>query len=38
VFVGVPNLRLTPHTAGLTREALLRSSMLIARSVAEALR
>jgi (S)-sulfolactate dehydrogenase len=38
VFVDVPNLRLTPHTAGLTREALLRSSMLIARSVAEALR
>lgn len=37
VFVDVPNLRLTPHCAGLTREALLRSSLMIADSVREAL-
>ncbi len=37
VFEDVPNVTLTPHCAGLTREALLRSSLMIAESVRDAL-
>jgi len=37
VFDGVPNVALTPHCAGLTKEALLRSSMMIADAVRDAL-
>ena len=37
VFDGVPNVVLTPHCAGLTREALLRSSLMIADAVRDAL-
>ena len=37
VFDGVPNVVLTPHCAGLTREALLRSSLMIADAVHDAL-
>ncbi len=37
VFEGVPNAALTPHCAGLTQEALLRSSLMIAESVRDAL-
>ena len=37
VFDGVPNVALTPHCAGLTREALLRSSLMIADAVRDAL-
>ena len=37
VFEGVPNVTLTPHCAGLTREALSRSSLMIADSVRDAL-
>jgi len=37
VFDGVPNVALTPHCAGLTKEALLRSSMMIAGAVRAAL-
>ncbi len=37
VFEGVPNVTLTPHCAGLTREALSRSSLMIAESVRDAL-
>lgn len=38
VFEGVPNVMLTPHSAGLTQEALLRSSMMIADAVRDALK
>lgn len=34
LFVGVPNLFLTPHIAGITREAVLRASLLTAENVA----
>jgi (S)-sulfolactate dehydrogenase len=37
VFHGVPNVVLTPHCAGLTKEALLRSSLMIADAVGDAL-
>ena len=37
IFVGVPNLILTPHIAGVTRESNVRVSELIARRVREAL-
>tara|TARA_Y100001934_G_C12292333_1_gene745464 strand:- start:46 stop:1059 length:1014 start_codon:yes stop_codon:yes gene_type:complete len=37
VFDGVENVTLTPHCAGLTDEALLRSSMMIANAVHDAL-
>ena len=37
VFVGCPNLLLTPHIAGVTRESNERVSMLIANKVLEAL-
>jgi (S)-sulfolactate dehydrogenase len=37
MFVGCPNLLLTPHIAGVTRESNERVSMLIAKKVLEAL-
>ncbi len=37
VFDGVPNVTLTPHCAGLTRESVLRASLMIAGAVRDAL-
>ena len=37
VFDGIQNVNLTPHSAGLTDEALLRSSMMIANAVHDTL-